>query len=146
MPPLARYTLNESSFEITVVKAVIGILIITFSLLELWPRFQALAFPSRWLPLGGMLSGFFGGLSGNQGGAAFGLSNHLRGDRCGFRDHRRCLALDRVRHRYRGRLSGPIPAIDRTGCGGGLCAFIGSFAGRQVLRKVTCGPCKLSLR
>jgi len=36
-------------------------------MLELWPRFQSLAFAPRWLPLGGALSGFFGGLSGNQG-------------------------------------------------------------------------------
>jgi len=54
-------------FEITIIKAVIGTLIMVFALLEMWPRFQELAFPPRWLPLGGALSGFFGGLSGNQG-------------------------------------------------------------------------------
>ena len=67
MPVVASYTLGGSTFEITIIKAVIGNLIMVFALLELWPRFQALAFPSRWLPLGGALSGFFGGLSGNQG-------------------------------------------------------------------------------
>jgi uncharacterized protein len=67
MPVVASYTLGGSMFEITMIKAVIGTLIVMFALLELWPRFQALAFPMRWLPLGGALSGFFGGLSGNQG-------------------------------------------------------------------------------
>jgi uncharacterized protein len=67
MPVIVNYTLGGSTFEITMIKAVIGTLIMVFALLELWPRFQALAFPPRWLPLGGALSGFFGGLSGNQG-------------------------------------------------------------------------------
>src|SRR3954453_2200735 len=67
MPVVASYTLGRATFEVTIVKAVIGVLIVAFALLELWPRFQALAFTPRWLPLGGALSGFFGGLSGNQG-------------------------------------------------------------------------------
>lgn len=67
MPVIASYSLGGSTHEITAVKAVIGVLIVVFALLELWPRFQTLAFPRRWLPLGGVLSGFFGGLSGNQG-------------------------------------------------------------------------------
>jgi hypothetical protein len=53
--------------EITPVKAVIGLLMIGFALFELLPRFQHLEFERRWLPLGGLLSGFFGGLSGHQG-------------------------------------------------------------------------------
>lgn len=48
-------------------KGVIGSLIVLFALLELSPRFQALAFPPRWLPVGRALSGYFGGFSGNQG-------------------------------------------------------------------------------
>lgn len=67
MPVVASYTLGGSTFEITVIKAVIGTLIVVFALLEMSPRFQTLAFPPSWLPLGGALSGFFGGLSGNQG-------------------------------------------------------------------------------
>jgi uncharacterized membrane protein YfcA len=53
--------------EITPVKLVIGLLMIGFALFELLPRFQHLEFERRWLPLGGVLSGFFGGLSGHQG-------------------------------------------------------------------------------
>jgi uncharacterized protein len=67
MPVILSYALGNSIFEVTIIKSTIGILIVIFSLLELWPRFQALAFPARWLPVGGILSGFFGGLSGNQG-------------------------------------------------------------------------------
>ena len=40
---------------------------IGFALFELLPRFRDLEFDRRYLPLGGLLSGFFGGLSGHQG-------------------------------------------------------------------------------
>src|SRR3990167_2702314 len=38
LPVLANYTLGGSIFEVTVVKAVIGLVIVVFALLELWPR------------------------------------------------------------------------------------------------------------
>ena len=59
---------NEEAFsEITPVKLIIGLLMIGFALFELLPRFRVLEFDRRYLPLGGVLSGFFGGLSGHQG-------------------------------------------------------------------------------
>jgi len=58
---------DETLFMITPVKLVIGLLMIGFALFELVPRFRSLEFDRRYLPLGGMLSGFFGGLSGHQG-------------------------------------------------------------------------------
>ena len=59
---------NEEVFsEITPVKLIIGFLMIGFALFELLPRFRVLEFDRRYLPLGGLLSGFFGGLSGHQG-------------------------------------------------------------------------------
>jgi len=54
-------------FEITPVKLVIGLLMIGFALFELLPRFRSMQFERRYLWLGGLLSGFFGGLSGHQG-------------------------------------------------------------------------------
>jgi len=59
---------NEEVFsEITPVKLLIGLLMIGFALFELLPRFRSLEFDRHYLPLGGVLSGFFGGLSGHQG-------------------------------------------------------------------------------
>jgi len=150
MPPLARYTLNESSFEITVVKAVIGILIIAFSLLELWPRFQALAFPPRWLPLGGMLSGFFGGLSGNQGAlrAPFLIKAGLSKEAFVATGVVSAIIVDASRLIVYGTgiaagyLTQSKPLIAPVVVGT-LCAFIGSFAGRQMLRKVTLGAVRV---
>ncbi len=58
---------EETFFKITPVKLVIGLLMIGFALFELLPRFRDLEFDRRFLPLGGIISGFFGGLSGHQG-------------------------------------------------------------------------------
>ncbi len=67
LPPIGRYHLGAAIHEITLVKLVIGILIVSFSLLELIPKFANMAIDPKYLPLGGLLSGFFGGISGNQG-------------------------------------------------------------------------------
>ena len=67
LPALATYSVGGEVREVSPVKAVIGALIVLFAALELSPGFAQLAFPPRLLPLGGVLSGFFGGLSGNQG-------------------------------------------------------------------------------
>jgi hypothetical protein len=59
---------NERAvMQITPVKLIVGLLMIAFALFEWLPRFRRLEFERRWLPLGGVLSGFFGGLTGHQG-------------------------------------------------------------------------------
>jgi len=67
MPPVARYVLFGTTFQIEAIKLVIGLLIVLFAAIELTPRFERLSFPPEYLVPGGLLSGFFGGLSGNQG-------------------------------------------------------------------------------
>lgn len=49
------------------INIVIGGVILFFVALEISPKFSNLRFAERWLPYGGALSGFFGGLSGHQG-------------------------------------------------------------------------------
>ncbi len=66
-PAIASYHLGNNVHEITVVKLSIGLIIVIFACLEMWPSFQNLTFDKRYMPIGGILSGFFGGLSGNQG-------------------------------------------------------------------------------
>lgn len=65
--PLATYRLGTLTGEVTAVKIVIGSILLLFSILELMPWFARLSFPTRYMPLGGLLSGFLGGLSGMQG-------------------------------------------------------------------------------
>lgn len=64
---LHEYVLYGRWFQITPVKLVVGLLLAVFTLLELLPLFQRITFGPRVMPLGGALSGFFGGLSGHQG-------------------------------------------------------------------------------
>ena len=65
--PLAEYGFLGKPCTVTILKLVIAFLIAVFAILELHPRFEKLAFNPRYIPLGGALSGFFGGLSGLQG-------------------------------------------------------------------------------
>jgi uncharacterized membrane protein YfcA len=67
VPPLMEYRLGGNVYSVTALKLVIGLLILFFALFDLIPGFRHLAFDARYLPLGGVLSGFFGGLSGHQG-------------------------------------------------------------------------------
>ena len=67
LSPLVSYRLFEHEFEIEPVKLVIGMLIATFSLFELVPSLEKISLPPKFIPLGGLISGFFGGLSGLQG-------------------------------------------------------------------------------
>ena len=65
--PLTTYTLGSREFSVTVVKLVVAALIAGFAVLELTPALAKWRLGRKWLPLGGALSGFFGGLSGHQG-------------------------------------------------------------------------------
>lgn len=65
--PLFSYQLLEKNFQIIPVKLVVASLIVLFALFELIPKFEKISFEKKYLPLGGGLSGFFGGLSGHQG-------------------------------------------------------------------------------
>jgi uncharacterized membrane protein YfcA len=65
--PLVTYAMAGRMFDVTLLKLIIGGVIVLFAIIELWPAFNALQFDRKYLPVGGLLSGFFGGLSGNQG-------------------------------------------------------------------------------
>jgi hypothetical protein len=65
--PLATYRILGREAQVTPVKLVVGGLLLIFGLGELLPLAREPSFSPRYLPLGGALSGFFGGLSGMQG-------------------------------------------------------------------------------
>ncbi len=67
MPSVLEYHLWNKDFEITPVKLLVAILLIVFSMLEIVPSLQKIQFSKNKLALGGVLSGFFGGLTGIQG-------------------------------------------------------------------------------
>ena len=136
---------EEAVSEITPVKLVIGFLMIGFALFELLPKFQKLEFDRRYLPLGGILSGFFGGLSGHQGAlrSAFLAKTGLTTERfvgsnavIGFLvDLTRIsvyLALFTTAGGDLGDFGGWLLVIS-----GSLAAFCGVLIGKRYLHKVT---------
>jgi uncharacterized protein len=67
LEPLLEYSTFGHRMQIMPVKLVVGLLLLVFSLVEFLPRFRHVSFGTRFMPLGGLISGFFGGLSGTQG-------------------------------------------------------------------------------
>ena len=137
---------NERSvIHITPVKLIVGLLMIAFALFELLPRFQHLEFERRYLPLGGVLSGFFGGLSGHQGAlrSAFLAKTGLTTERfvgsnavIGFLVDMTRIGVYLALFRAAGRSAegfGGWPLIVT----GALAAFCGVLVGKRYLHKVT---------
>jgi uncharacterized membrane protein YfcA len=107
---------------------------------------KKIAFPRRWLPLGGALSGFFGGLSGHQGAlraiflAPLGLSP------AAFAGTQALIALlvDGARLLVYGSafaLRGEVATAIPWALVGGVtvAAFAGAFLGKRLLPKVSYG-------
>lgn len=65
--PLFRYRVGDHVAATTPIELVMGLLILCFAALDLIPYFTRLRLDPKLLPLGGVVSGFFGGLSGHQG-------------------------------------------------------------------------------
>jgi uncharacterized membrane protein YfcA len=151
--PWASYEWLGRSHTITPVKALIGVVITVFALLELSPSFARLALPARWLAVGGLLSGFFGGLSGNQGAlrSAFliklGLSKEAyvgTGAVC-------TVVVDLVRLTVYGFTLPAVLASAQSSQSGALVlaatvsAFVGSYFGKRMLKKVTLRSVELAV-
>ncbi len=67
VPPLVAYNVLGIPAMITPVKLTVGLLILLFAVIEVVPGLRTISFDRRYVPLGGIVSGFFGGLSGHQG-------------------------------------------------------------------------------
>lgn len=65
--PIATYSVAGVDAAIEPVKLVVGALLLAITAVELSPRFNTIALSAKYVPLGGLLSGFFGGLAGMQG-------------------------------------------------------------------------------
>jgi len=141
LKPLFDYKLGGKTIEVYPVKFIIAILLIIFALMELIPFFNKIQFGKDKLPIGGALSGFFGGLSGNQGAlrTAFlikaGLSKEaLIGTAVvvsTFVDFTR-LSIYATRFTASGLQENITVVICAT-----IAAIAGAFMGNKLLKKVT---------
>lgn len=62
-----QYQFLGKTMEVTFIKLLVSSMMILFALFEILPWLKSLQFNSKYLAYGGLISGFFGGLSGNQG-------------------------------------------------------------------------------
>lgn len=67
LEPVYSYRAFGGERSVTAAKLVVGVLLFLFALVEVVPRLRDRSFGPRYLVLGGVLSGFFGGLTGMQG-------------------------------------------------------------------------------
>ncbi len=146
MPPILHYTVGSHLFTITWLKSAIGLLIMGFSLAELWPGLKKLSFPPRYIPLGGIISGFFGGLSGHQGAlrTAFLLRSGLNKETLIGTMVLSAIVVDISRMLVYGttffaRYFAVMQAEGGFGlvAAGTLAAFLGTFSASRFLKKMT---------
>lgn len=141
--PLYSYGIGGKVCTITLLKLLVAALMIIFALFEVIPSLKNVQFGRNKLIVGGLVSGFFGGLSGNQGALR---SMFLL--RCGLSKEGFiatgiiiACAVDVTRLSvYLTRISGisiseniPILLIAVSS------AFAGAFLGNKLLKKITLG-------
>lgn len=62
-----EFVLMGNKFSTTPIKLTVGLLMMSFAFIEGVPGLKNISIDQKYLPLGGIISGFFGGLTGNQG-------------------------------------------------------------------------------
>jgi hypothetical protein len=139
-PALLAYQALGQALTITPIKLVVGLLIMGFVALELSPRFAAMAISQRFLPLGGLMSGFFGGLSGHQGAfrSMFLIKAGLSKERFIATGVVIAVMVDGARLGLYGLHLGGRAEVDwRLVAAASLSAFLGAYLGRIWLEKIT---------
>lgn len=141
LPVLHAYTAFGHRFEILPLKLVIGVLLLLFAMIELAPKLRDLEFDARWQPLGGALSGFFGGLAGMQGALRSAFLARSGLDKQAFVATGAAIAcvIDLARLAvYAGTLLAVFGTLDhRLLACAVLAAFAGAWLGNRLRRKTT---------
>jgi uncharacterized membrane protein YfcA len=132
LQPLLTYQLFGHSFQVMPVKLTVACLMVFFALFDLLPRFAQISFDKKYLPLGGLLSGFFGGLSGHQGAlrSAFLIKSGLSKETFIATGVVITLMVDIPRLAV---YSASLPLLTAAA----LSAFAGAFLSNRLLKKVT---------
>lgn len=143
LPAIHTYTLVEMDATVTPVKLTVGVLLIVFATAEWLPVLKKIDLPPRTLPLGGILSGFFGGLSGHQGAfrSAFLIRAGLDKDQFVASNAAIAALVDMTRLAVYGLNITLIMEQVNMGllAAATIAAFAGVLAGRAGLKKITIG-------
>lgn len=139
--PLLHYTFLGRQAEITSLKILMAAVMILFALLDALPYSRNLNFKPEWMSFGGILSGFFGGLSGHQGAmrSAFLIRANLSKEAFIGTGVVIACAVDIIRlgiysARFLPAMTGQYFPLIATAV---LSAFAGVFLGNRLLKKMT---------
>lgn len=128
-------------FETTWLKLTVGALILIFVLLEFSKTFAKIKLGPKFLPLGGLISGFFGGLSGHQGAfrSMFLLKAGLNKEQFIATGVMVAVMVDVARLLVYGKgfLAAPQVIDWYAVMAASLAAFVGAYLGKRLLQKVT---------
>jgi hypothetical protein len=141
LPSITTYEFFGHIATITPIKLCIGLLLITFAFIEWSSITKQYNISPRYLPLGGVLSGFFGGLSGHQGAFRSAFLLHTGLDKTQFVATNAAIAsiVDITRLTVYGlnvsmlfeKVDPPLVAFAST------AAFAGVITGKIFLQKIT---------
>ncbi len=141
LPPLHTWQWGERTLVVTWLKLAIALLMIFFALMEIVPALKKWQFGRRYLTLGGLLSGFFGGLSGHQGAlrSAFLVNAGLTKEQFIATGVAVACLVDLTRLPvYFGRFASEnLAGAWRTLLLATACAFAGAWIGTRFMKKVT---------
>ena len=133
--------IKMGSLETSFLNVVLGVLILLFALVELLPGLKDIHLDKKWLVPGGLLSGFFGGLSGHQGAlrSAFLIKLNLSKEQFVASGIMIACMIDSI------RITSYATSFDFSSFDSliylvviaTLAAFAGAIAGKYLLKKVT---------
>lgn len=140
-PPLVAYSLAGRQLQVTPVKLIVAALMVFFALVELSSRVKRWSVSPRYLPVGGVVSGFFGGLSGHQGAFRSAFLLRLGLGKEAFIGTSAAIAavIDMARIPIYltaaswAQVQANLPIVLTAT----LAAFLGALAGNRLLKKIT---------
>lgn len=139
--PLYSYALWGKTMEVTTLKLVIGSAILAFVSIEMSSKIAAITLDKKYLPVGGIISGFFGGLSGHQGAlrSMFLIKAGLAKEQFIATGVMLAVMIDLTRLSIYGwNMSLQAEAINWTlVISASLAAFIGAYLGAKLMKKIT---------
>lgn len=137
---LLSYQMNQNEYHVELMNLIIAVLIFIFAILELFSNLN-FTLNKKWLPLGGIISGFFGGLSGHQGAlrSAFLLRAGLTKEVFIASGIAISFFIDITRLSvYSDKIwNQDLPSQYGFLLAGTASAFIGAFLGNKLLKKIT---------
>lgn len=141
MGPVFGYSAFGNLIQVAPLKLIVGLLIITFVFFELSPKFSTIALEKKYLPVGGLVSGFFGGLSGHQGAfrSMFLLKAGLGKEKFVATGVMVAVMVDVSRMLVYGwEMAGQPHGIERPlVISASVSAFVGAYLGSRLLKKIT---------